>query len=370
MDLINEIQFKIPIREILLEDGLMGRASELCAELGNLHVICDKNTEEFTYGLKAPKTILSGDQKAELQIAANISKISCDCFVAFGSGTVNDITKYAAHLAGKPYIVFATAPSMNGYASANASLIHNGHKKSYAATAPLAIYLDTEILAHAPRRLINAGIGDSICRSTVQADNLLAHKVIGANYHHDFFELMKAEEEKIFEDITALAKILIYGGIAMLLAKSSEPASQGEHMLAHYMELMQPSAPHSFHGEQISVTTIAMAKIQADIIDNDSEFEVSISPIDEEKIISHFGAENGAVFIAESNAKYSKAELGKISSAEFRNLALNSEKLEKALAAIGAPTKPSELGWDEAIFQDALQFAKYTRNRFTFLDIV
>jgi len=37
--------------------------------------------------------------------------------VAVGSGTVNDIVKWAAHRAGRPYIVVPTAASMNGYTS-------------------------------------------------------------------------------------------------------------------------------------------------------------------------------------------------------------------------------------------------------------
>ena len=53
-----------------------------------------------------------------------------DALVAVGSGTINDLCKYAAAQDGKPYAVFATAPSMNGYTSKNAAITVDGHKKS------------------------------------------------------------------------------------------------------------------------------------------------------------------------------------------------------------------------------------------------
>nr|WP_233417523.1 iron-containing alcohol dehydrogenase [Wolbachia endosymbiont of Brugia malayi] len=56
--------------------------------------------------------------------------------VAFGSSTVNDVCKYANYLEGKNYISFPTAASMNGYTSANASILVDGYKKSFKAHLP------------------------------------------------------------------------------------------------------------------------------------------------------------------------------------------------------------------------------------------
>ncbi len=92
-----------------------------------------------------------------------------DLIVALGSGTVNDICKYATYLEGKNYISFPTAASMNGYTSANASILINGYKKSLVAHLPRAIYIDTNIIANAPLRLTLSGFADFICCSTVQS---------------------------------------------------------------------------------------------------------------------------------------------------------------------------------------------------------
>ena len=45
-----------------------------------------------------------------------------DAVIAIGSGTINDLCKYASAADRKPYAVFATAPSMNGYTSLNAAI--------------------------------------------------------------------------------------------------------------------------------------------------------------------------------------------------------------------------------------------------------
>lgn len=350
-DLTKEIPFELPIKEILLGRGVAKKAAQLCAGLGKLHLVADENTAGFVQ-LDCTKTILSGAQKPTVAKAEELSKNDADCFVAVGSGSLNDMVKYAAFLAGKPYVVFATAPSMNGYASANVSLLPpQGLKKSYLARAPQAVFLDLDILEAAPKQLRIAGIGDSICRAVVQADCLLAHKLIGEPNYAEFFELMQRYEAQMFESVEALAKTLIFSGVAMLMAKSSAPASGAEHMLAHFMELEQPDAPHRYHGEQIAVTTVAMAEIQLAKLQQDFE-------------VGELVAVN-----AETEAKYSRIKPQKIMAADFAEIVAHHAAIKTLLEEIGAPTKPEHLGWNVEIFERALQEAKLTRDRFTFLDL-
>ncbi|MDD9361848.1 MAG: iron-containing alcohol dehydrogenase, partial [Anaplasma sp.] len=68
----------------------------------------------------------------------NASK-DADFLIALGSGSINDICKYVSFITSKEYISFPTAPSMNGYTSANASItMGNGIKKSLSAKLPKA----------------------------------------------------------------------------------------------------------------------------------------------------------------------------------------------------------------------------------------
>ena len=71
--------------------------------------------------------------------------------------------------------MFATAPSMNGYTSLNAAITEHGHKMSLPAQAPVGAFFDLGVLSAAPARMIRSGLGDSLCRTTAQADWLLAH---------------------------------------------------------------------------------------------------------------------------------------------------------------------------------------------------
>jgi glycerol-1-phosphate dehydrogenase [NAD(P)+] len=50
--------------------------------------------------------------------------------VAVGSGTINDIVKRAAFECERPYMIVATAASMDGYTSFGASITKDGHARS------------------------------------------------------------------------------------------------------------------------------------------------------------------------------------------------------------------------------------------------
>jgi glycerol-1-phosphate dehydrogenase [NAD(P)+] len=151
----------------------------------------------------------------------------------------------------------------------------------------------------------------------------------------------------------------------MYVAGSSVPASGAEHMLAHYMELMHPETQFSFHGEQIAVCTIAMARLQEDILKHN---KFSLRDYDEDLIRKHFAATGqSGYFMEEAKQKFRISTLPHIEAAQFQPP--SAEAIEEKLSAIGAPTRPEQLGWSHNIFEDAIKFAAFTRNRVTFLDI-
>ena len=179
--------------------------------------------------------------------------VDSDALVAVGSGTINDLAKYAAAQDGKPYAVFAMAPSMNGYTSANAAITVDGHKKTLPATLARGVYVDLAIFAAAPPRMIRAGLGDSLCRPTAQVDWLLSHHALGTPYRRAPFALLAADEPALFaapeallagdlDAMRALARTLVLSGIGMTLCGSSAPASQGEHLISHYIDMRPPAA--------------------------------------------------------------------------------------------------------------------------------
>jgi glycerol-1-phosphate dehydrogenase [NAD(P)+] len=395
----------IPTRRVAIADSLDGGEAELVAGLAlgeHLAVVSDENTravlgERVLGALGGAARVtdirLPGRPHADgetVEAVRHASK-SCDALIAVGSGTINDVCKYAAARDGKPYAVFATAPSMNGYTSVNAAISIRGHKKSLPATAAKGVFMDLTVLSQAPPRMIRSGLGDSVCRSTAQADWLLAHLLLDRPYREAPFVLLAEDEAQLFAGSEALmagdlgvmrrlARTLTLSGFGMTICGGSYPASEGEHLISHYVEMLAPPEwPEAFHGEQIGVTTLSMARLQERLLEGGPP-RLEPSAPDESSITAHFGADLGAACWAEFQGKRLDAERvealnGMLTDgwdeirARLRAVVLPATRLEAVLQAAGAPTTPEELGWPRNFYSQALRHAREIRNRYTFLDL-
>jgi glycerol-1-phosphate dehydrogenase [NAD(P)+] len=326
--------------------------------------------------------------KADMDTAQALIKVgrSYEWLVAVGSGTINDLCKFAAHQLHIPYTVFATAPSMNGYVSANASLSESGYKKSYAATAPAAVFCDIELLSSAPQRLIQAGLGDLLCRSTVQADWLLSHLLCGTPYEARYFEWLKPTETLLLRQsagllrgdkqvVHALTLGLIVSGLAMRDQGNSAPASQSEHLIAHAVEMLYPTAPQPYHGEAIAVTTLTAARYQEARLNGSPQLNLVSNAQIEARLPPHIWLEAAAQYTRKINAvKTSEAQNrlqnwpALVNRIKADWLAPN--VLQTALANAGCPTTPEQLGWGKNDYANAVAVAPLMRDRFTFLDLI
>ena len=103
-------------------------------------------------------------------------------------------------------------------------------------------------MAAAPQRLIASGFGDSLARATAQADWLMAHLLLGKPYRETPFMLLADDEEAMIAaapalkagDVAAielLVRTLVMSGFGMTLCGGSYPASQGEHLISHYIDM-------------------------------------------------------------------------------------------------------------------------------------
>lgn len=302
----------------------------------------------------------------------------CEGLIAVGSGTLNDLAKYSAHLQQKPYAICGTAPSMNGYLSANVAITLKGHKKSLSATLPRLALFDLDVMKAAPQRLRNAGLGDSLCRSTAQIDWLLSHHLLGTAYDSLPFALLKPYEAKLLAgDSYALIMTLLLSGLGMTLAKGSYPASQGEHLLAHYAEMRFPEIAHDhLHGEQIAVTTLYMARLQEQFLRMPSPPQWTKSLPDQTFILDYFGVETGEEIWKEWDAKLTlignqKAFNERLASKwnDIKTLLTQYIVPEIILRKALEQSDTEELGLNATQWQEALRHAPLIRNRFTFLDL-
>ena len=394
----------VPTRKVAIAADLAPRAAALMADLGlgpRLAVVSDPKTravlgERVVAGLAGAKItefVLEEMPKPDADTVARVraATATADALVAVGSGTINDLCKYAAFLDGKPYVVFGTAPSMNGYTSVSAAITEHGHKKSLPAAAPRGVFLDLAVLAAAPPRMIRSGLGDSICRPTAQADWLLAHLLLGQAYRRAPFLLLEADEAALLAKAGALlagdtgamellARTLVLSGFGMTICGGSYPASQGEHLISHYIDMLgDPAWIPSFHGEHIAVTALTMARLQEAMLAGEAPV-LSPTRLDEAALIRHFGPALGAscwaafakkAMDAPTTAALNdklKREWPEIRAA-LRRVMRPSAEMAAALKAAGAPTRPADIHVPAAFYRQAVLQAREIRDRYTFLDL-
>lgn len=191
--------------------------------------------------------VLPSGVKASVEAAEYVAAQACyRRIIAVGSGTINDICKYAAFLNGTSYVCVPTALSMNGYASAGASLTNaRGLKQSLPCDPPNEIIFMPAVSAGAPSRMIRAGLCDTLCYVSCIQDMKLASYVVGAAYDDTPFHMQRPAAAAVLSQpdvyhvapsehtLMLIMRWLVLSGHAMRIAKSSAPASQSEHMLCH-----------------------------------------------------------------------------------------------------------------------------------------
>ena len=395
----------VPTRRVVIADSLAGYEAEPIWELDfepPFAVVSDPMTHDVMGG-RVERALGSigevvpvhlGDRPhADMETVGMLIPQTAEAatIIAVGSGTINDLCKFAAARQNKRCAVYATAPSMNGYTSVNAAITENGLKKSLAAVAPEAVLMDLAVLATAPVRMIRSGLGDSVCRPTAQTDWLLSHLLLDGPYREAPFALFAEDEEALFAEPEALvsgdleamgrlARTLVLSGFGMTICGGSYPASQGEHLISHYIEMMAPPAwEEVFHGEQIAVATGVMARLQERMLDGERP-EVRPSSPTKDSVTAHFGAETGASCWDEfSHKKADQAQADRLNARieerwpamceTIAATALPADRIHSILARAGAPTTFADIGLERDFFAGAVRHAREIRNRYTFLDL-
>lgn len=154
---------QVATRSVMVARSLAGVEGELVMKLGlghRLAVVSDRTTHDIL-GARVERALAAKGEVVSVilpnrphpdgETVATIREAtaSADALVAVGSGSINDLCKYASAQDRKPYVVFGTAPSMNGYTSVNAAITIHGHKKSLTAQAPVGAFMDLSVMAAA-----------------------------------------------------------------------------------------------------------------------------------------------------------------------------------------------------------------------------
>lgn len=202
-------------------------------------------------------------------IADHVRRYGGGLPIAVGAGSINDLTKRAAHELGLPYIAVATAASMDGYTASGAALLHNGVKQTFACAAPVAVFADLDILAAAPPTMTASGYGDLLGKITAGADWIIADALgiepidprAWAMVQGPLPDLIADPARYVSGDPAAIESLflgLVLTGLAIQATGSSRCASGSEHQFSHLWEMrgLEHDGELVSHGMKVGFGTL------------------------------------------------------------------------------------------------------------------
>lgn len=403
---------ELTLRQVWLGPGLIENVPEMIASEGRgpLVLLADANTHDAAgarvaaglrrNGWRVHETILEERPHADQAAIRRLQPALLDRpkrVVAVGSGTINDLGKVLAAEASVRLLTVGTAASMNGYVSPIAALTRGGLKITRAVPAPDLLLLDTEVLAAAPIRLTRAGFGDLCSKPVSGADWVLAQCLVdeplcptALSVADEAVARARAVAEGIGRQdpsaVAILAEALVLSGISMALAGGSSPASGGEHLISHYLDISEEGWNREafLHGEQVAVGTrvsLALYRRLTALYPPAPGDEVPQDPDAGtlRRLHAHLGSETLEELLREAGAKASRSpgrEARRTRLAQgwdelwghLREQLKDHEQLEEDLRRAGVPRTFSDIEITRERAADLIRLARFMRNRYTVLD--
>ena len=352
-------------------------------------------------GFRVGLVLLTGEHVSA--DAAYIFKVLLDepgvdtTYIAVGSGTVTDITRFVAAVTRMRYLSLPTATSVDAYASGGSALTVEGFKKhAESGRLPDAIFADLKTLGEAPRKMIASGIGDTIAKFNAVADWKLAHLVTDEGYNEEIAQrsLRAAKEcarialdlEKNYEEnIRQMLEALVESGLCMVEMGNSFPASGTEHHFSHFweMRMLIENRPPALHGAKVGIGTIYAARYWErvrQISAAQARELASKAPLPtraemEEEIRRIYGPatnqvmSNYAYWLELDAAGYTATKKRIVDNwAKILEIAAtvpSPQEVTGWLEKVGGPTQPAQLEIGERNVQDAVNHSHYIRRAFS-----
>ncbi len=287
---------QVPVRRFLYEAGAVDSLPEILRDgastLNRVVVVADVRTWDIggqqvqavlqRAGFAVARVIVpDGQDRGPVcddgtvgSLVEQLRKERPEFVVAVGSGVINDLSKWAGFQLRIPYLVVATAASMNGYSSANVAPAVAGVKVLIEARAPVAVLAVPAVIERAPAAMTGAGFGDTVAKHQSNADWMMNHFLVN-EYYCRFCADIVTDLEPLYLDhpedirdgkreaIRGLFEALFGTGMAMTLVGTSAPASGGEHLLSHTLDMMAyvRGENHDLHGRQVGIGTLFSAAL-------------------------------------------------------------------------------------------------------------
>ena len=289
---------RAPIEAYEISSGALLKIPEILKNYKNIYLVADKNTYKAA-GKKVEEILEKNgmlhrsyvlDSNPVLPNAENLGKVLLnmydidakpdifnfkplpDFILAVGSGTINDTCRLLSFRLNIPYGIVATAPSMDGYASAGSPFLHDGTKSTIQGTTPRYIIADLDVLKEAPFDMMLAGIGDMFGKYVGILDWELARDYSGEYYCEKIANDVIDATNKCLENgyklsernadcVKNVMEGFLVTGLGMAYTGNSRPASGSEHIIAHAWELFDIERGHNpnLHGLEVCEGTRLVA---------------------------------------------------------------------------------------------------------------
>ena len=323
--------------------------------------------------------------------------------IAVGSGTINDLTKRAAFEVGVPYVVVATAASMDGYTASGAALVSEGVKQTFECPAPEVVVADLAIVRDAPPAMTASGYGDLVGKVTAGADWIVADALGVEPIIPDVWSMvqdplrdMVSEPERYFSgDESAIEELflgLVMTGLAIQVAGSTRPASGSEHQFSHLWEMrgLEHNGELVSHGMKVGMGSIVSTTLYERLLDYpvasldiDAAIVAWPSWPDLERQIRNTHTDPMLISKAleECRAKYlthdelrsrltTLREQWPSLSDRLRRQLLRSDQLADLLRRARCPIRPEDIGLSTPQLRESFLAAGQIRRRYTVFDVV
>lgn len=388
------------IKKVVIKQGAINEIYDLVSEYNSIIVVADKNTyrvcgkdvqlrlkEKLSSSLIFQDDLLIPDESAIERLNNAISDKN-DLVLGVGSGVIQDLCKYVSFKRNLPYFIVATAPSMDGYASAGAAMITGNMKVTYDARVPQAIIADTDVLKNAPIEMIQSGYGDIIGKLSCLNDWRLAAEVNNEYFCEYVYNLTMQMTDSIKNDggllvkrdpeaIKKLMEALVGVGIAMAYVGNSRPASGSEHHMSHFFEIVGilNNEPYFMHGTDVAYSTLCTCRMREEILKIDIPKQAQ--PFNrtkwESKIKSVYTIAADSVIALQNKAGVYKSDKITVYKSKWNNIrkilsdSPKADEIQKYLESVGLDINNFEKMYGKEKIENAKWFAKDLKDRYSVL---
>lgn len=396
-------EHRVNIKAVEIARGLKTETARILADNGfprHILVVADKNTLKASEGIldilkdggfRCKIKLYDNLREADITEVRVIERECADCegILSVGTGSLNDICRVAALTCDKHFAIFATAPSMDGFASGTSPITENNFKLTRPARQPEIIIGDTDILAAAPAELKAAGFGDIIAKYIALVDWRVSHLTTGEYYCENVAKLVRSVLKKVVsmadqvteespEAAGAIMEALVLTGLAMKLADCVRPASGTEHIISHYWEIkkLEKGLISDFHGKKVGVATLISTKIYKELR-NFGKIEFHEEALDWDDIYRTYGPNfvedvkklNSPTVTSETTVEKVSAgweEICRIIDEELPDYEVMYNMMKRA----GAATTYGDISVDDSLGDEGVVYHPYMRHRMTLMRLI